>query len=606
MPVLSLNNLCFSFGDQPLLNDVAFHLDRGERVGLLGRNGSGKSTLLRILAGELQPDDGRIHTASGITVTRLIQELPRNEHQSVAAIVRDGTTAAPHPESAELSADDWTSDQAVDRALSQLQLDGDAQFSSLSSGMQRRVLLAQALARQPDVLLLDEPTNHLDIESISWLERFLRGYAGCLIFVTHDRVFLQAVATRIMELDRGRLYDWTCDYHTFLKRRQLALDVEHKAEQAADQKLSREEAWIRQGIKARRTRNEGRVRALQKMREERRQRRQRLGNVKMVATQSQKSGQLVIEAEDVSFQYDDRPVISNLSTVIMRGDRIGVIGENGAGKTTLLKLLLGQLTPNSGHVRHGTQLNTVYFDQLRQQIDDDKTVAENVGDGQDMLNINGRRRHIYGYLQDFLFTPERARRAARHLSGGERNRLLLARLLTQPSNLMILDEPTNDLDIETLDLLEELLTEYTGTLLLISHDRAFLNNVVTSTLAFVGDGTIREFAGGYDDYLRQAAPNTADQGTAARSSKPERTRKEADTPRLSYRENKELETLPTSIGLLEQEQAKLHEELADPGFFKQPQTTVVARNQRLKQIDTELQQLYQRWEELENRRSTSS
>jgi len=606
MPVLSLKNLCFSFGDQPLLNQVEFHVDRGERVGLLGRNGSGKSTLLRILAGQLQPDDGLIHTASGITVTRLAQELPRNEHQRVAAIVRRGTMDSTQPESAECVAGDWTSDQAVDRALSQLQLDGDAQFSSLSSGMQRRVLLAQALARQPDVLLLDEPTNHLDIESIRWIERFLRGFAGCLIFVTHDRLFLQAVATRIMELDRGQLYDWTCDYHTFLKRRQLALDVEHKAEQAADQQLSREEAWIRQGIKARRTRNEGRVRALQKMREDRRQRRQRLGNVKMTAAPTQKSGQLVIEATDVSFQYDQQPVISNLSTVIMRGDRIGIIGDNGVGKTTLLKLLLGHLTPTTGHVRHGTQLETVYFDQLRQQIDDDKTVAENVSDGQDMLNINGRRRHIYGYLQDFLFTPERARRAARYLSGGERNRLLLARLLTQPSNLMILDEPTNDLDIETLDLLEELLTDYAGTLLLISHDRAFLNNVVTSTLAFVGGGVVREFAGGYDDYLRQAAPDTADQGSAARSSKPQRIRKETDSQRLNYRETKELETLPKSIELLEQEQAKLHVELADPSFFKQPHSTVVTCNQRLKQIDTELQQLYQRWEELENRRSTSS
>ena len=552
------------------------------------------------------PDDGRVQLGSGITLSRLVQELPREENQRVSAIVREGTTDLSTGDATQSLSSEWAADQAVARVLSQLQLDGQAPFSSLSSGLQRRVLLAQALVKQPDVLLLDEPTNHLDIDSISWLERFLRGYAGCLFFVTHDRVFLQAVATRIMELDRGQLYDWTCDYQTFLKRRQLALDVEQKAQQAADRKLSQEEVWIRQGIKARRTRNEGRVRALQKMREEHRQRRQRVDNVQMAAAQTNRSGQLVIDAKEVSFQYNDQPVISDLSTVIMRGDRIGIIGNNGAGKTTLLKLLLGQLTPNSGQIRHGTRLEIVYFDQLRQQIDDDKTVAENVSDGQDTFIINGRRRHIYGYLQDFLFTPERARRAARHLSGGERNRLLLARLLTQPSNLMILDEPTNDLDIETLDLLEELLTDYDGTLLLISHDRAFLNNVVTSTLAFVGDGVVREFAGGYDDYIRQSTSEDTIQALPAVSAGAAKTSTERASSHLSYRENQELKSLPKSIELLEGEQAELHRQMADPEFFKQPQSLVIGANQRLKELDTELQHMYRRWEELEERRSAAS
>ena len=382
--------------------------------------------------------------------------------------------------------------------------------------------------------------------------------------------------------------------------------MEQKAQEAADQKLSKEEAWIRQGIKARRTRNEGRVRALMKLREERRQRRQQIGTVKMSTAQAQRSGQLVIEADKVSFAYETQNVISDFSTVIMRGDRIGIIGDNGAGKTTLLKLLLGQLTPQSGKIRHGTRLEMVYFDQLRQQIDDDKSVAENVGNGQENLLINGKRRHIYGYLQDFLFTPERARRAARHLSGGERNRLLLARLLTQPSNLMILDEPTNDLDIETLDLLEELLTEYTGTLLLISHDRAFLNNVVTSTFAFMGNGKIREFAGGYDDFKRQTTEESTKPPASPSDKTPTKTQTQKKSTRLSYRENKELEALPKSIERLESEQSELHEKLADPNFFKQPQSLVIETNQRLKELDSELQELYQRWEDLEQRQGSSS
>jgi len=612
MSLLSLSNVSFNWGGPLLFDGVDLEIDRGERIGLLGRNGAGKSTLMRILASELEPDDGTFRRAGGLKVSRLVQEISRESGGRVSDIVAQGFaagTGASVNESKPLIEDEWKIDQAVDRVLSQMKLNGNDEFDTLSSGMKRRVLLAQTLVREPDILLLDEPTNHLDIESIAWLERFLKGYDGTLIFVTHDRVFLQALATRIIEIDRGRLFDWTCDYSTFLKRKQAALDDEEKQNAAFDRKLAQEEVWIRQGIKARRTRNEGRVKALKKMREERRERRQRIGNVRMQAVDAQKSGQLVIEAKQVAFAYDEEPIVDELSTLITRGDKIGIIGPNGSGKTTLLKLLLGKLEPTDGTIRRGTKLDVIYYDQQREQIDEEKTVVENVGEGQDMLLIDGRPKHIYGYLQDFLFTPERARRPARFLSGGERNRLLLAQLFKRASNLLVLDEPTNDLDAETLELLEELVSQYAGTVLLVSHDRAFLNNVVTSTLVFEGDGKVKEYAGGYDDYVRQRAeadvsksvPSKPDRKSAAGNRTGNQSPGESQKAGLSYKEQRELDALTKTIHTLEQEQNDHHTAMAAPDFFKNGGAEIAQAKSRLETIEQELTALYARWEELEAR-----
>ena len=598
-----------------MLNEVDLEIDKGERIGLLGRNGTGKSTLLGILAGEIETDGGEILRASGLRVARLEQEVPQGYAGSVAEIVaegldtpqqQDGTnrqqdgTETDHLPGGESAVASWQVEQSVERVLSQMKLDGRDAFDTLSSGMKRRALLARALVGEPDMLLLDEPTNHLDIESIRWLERFLKGYDGTLVFVTHDRVFLQALASRIVEIDRGRLFDWTCDYHTFLQRKQAALDAEEQQAREFDRRLAEEEVWIRQGIKARRTRNEGRVRALEKMREERRQRNEQIGNVRMRAIESERSGRLVIEAQDVTFAYGDQIVVEGLSTLITRGERIGIIGPNGSGKTTLLKLLLGELEPDRGSVRLGTRLAVSYFDQLREQIDEDKTIVENVGGGQETLLIGGKRKHIYGYLQDFLFTPERARRPARYLSGGERNRLLLAKLFTRESNVIVLDEPTNDLDTETLELLEELVTNYAGTLLLVSHDRAFLNNVVTSTLVFEGPGQVKEYGGGYDDYLRsREAAEAPDVASPKAAKKPKAAPVvTGGVAKLSYKEKRELETLPPRIEELEQEQQQLHTTMADPAFFKQEGAVIAESKRSLDAIDRELSELYLRWEEL--------
>ncbi|HBL43275.1 MAG TPA: ABC transporter ATP-binding protein, partial [Planctomycetaceae bacterium] len=450
--------------------------------------------------------------------------------------------------------------------------------------------------------VLDEPTNHLDIPAIKWLEQFLQSYEGTLVFVTHDRVFLQALATRIIEIDRGKIYDWTCDYDTFLKRKEAFLEAEEKQNALFDKKLAEEEVWIRQGIKARRTRNEGRVRALKKMRDERSQRQSRIGNVNMQVATADRSGQLVIEAKNVTFSYNSEPVIQNLTTLISRGDKIGIIGRNGAGKTTLLKLLLGDLKPDSGTIRQGTNLEILYFDQLREQIEEEKTVIENVGEGQQTLTINGQPRNIYGYLQDFLFTPERARRPARYLSGGERNRLLLAKLFKRPTNLMVLDEPTNDLDAETLELLEELICNHPGTLLLVSHDRAFLNNVVTATLVFEEGGEVKEYAGGYDDYLLQSQKNeqTANQQNESQV----RSETQVEKPKavkLSFKEERELQEIPQRIERLEQEQSELQEKMASPEFFKQSADVIAEATTRVTVIQQELEYLLERWEELEAR-----
>ncbi len=610
MSLLSLRGVAFTWSGDVLLDHVDLEIEHGERIGLLGRNGAGKSTLMKLMSGEVPPDEGEIKLAANARVGRLVQDVPTGTQQSIQELVSTGWNG-------ELPAEhDWEAEQAVDRILSRMGLDGTHSFATLSSGMKRRALLARALIQKPDILLLDEPTNHLDIESITWLENFLQQYDGTLIFVTHDRAFLQALAHRIVEIDRGNLFDWTCDYNTFLKRKQQALEAEEKQNALFDKKLAAEEVWIRQGIKARRTRNEGRVRALKKLRDERHQRRERVGNVKMQASAAERSGHLVVEATNISFNYGDRQIIQDFSTVITRGDRIGLIGPNGAGKSTLLKLLLGDLKPTGGKIRHGSNLQVIYFDQLREQIEEDKTLVENVGEGQDTVEINGQRKHIYGYLQDFLFTPERARRPARSLSGGERNRMLLAKIFKRPSNIMVLDEPTNDLDAETLELLEELIDSYPGTVLVVSHDRQFLNNLVTSTLVLNGDGTVREYDGGYDDYVRQRELGTSAKTEETKSAPAAQTSVSGAAPtpatpatpkaavsKLSYKERQELEKLPARIEKLETEQAQLHETMADPTFFKRAAGEISTLTTRLETIGIELRQAYDRWEELAARES---
>ncbi|QDU82155.1 ABC transporter ATP-binding protein uup [Polystyrenella longa] len=605
MSLISLNQVSFAWGGPLLLDNVNLVIERGEKIGLVGRNGAGKSTLMKMLTGEIHPDNGNILHDNNLVVSRLIQEVPVEETGLVRDMVSRGfDIESQSGQHSETEPEDWEKDIAIDTVLSRMRLDGDIPFETLSSGKKRRVLLAQALVREPDVLLLDEPTNHLDIEAITWLEQFLQNYGGTLIFVTHDRQFLQALTTRILELDRGRLFDWTCDYQTFLTRKEEALAVEQKQNELFDKKLAEEEVWIRKGIKARRTRNEGRVRALKSLRQERKQRREKVGNVRMEVAEAEKSGRLVLEAKNISFSYDNEQIIRDFSIVLTREDKVGIIGPNGAGKSTLLKLILGQLQPTTGSIREGTRLEVLYFDQLREQIEEEKTVVENVGEGTDTLLINGRQQHIYGYLQDFLFTPERARRPARFLSGGERNRLLLAKLFKNPSNVMVMDEPTNDLDAETLELLEELVSNYPGTLLLVSHDRAFLNNVVTSTLVFEGDGYVKEYAGGYDDYLFQKSSG---------QSSPQLVENESsDTPldiakpaekkaKLSFKETRELERLTEEIAELEAKQAELHNTMAAPDFFKQDGPAIATATDKLQQLKEKLEAKYVRWEDLEAR-----
>ncbi len=614
MALLSLQKVCFTFRDPPLLDEIDLTIERGQRIGLVGRNGAGKSTLMKLIAGELSPDHGEMMQNDDLKVAYLIQDVPEGRDESIASVVAAGLAQtasvgqAAQDSQAELHhGGDWEVEQAVTRILSRMNLDGEANFSTLSSGMKRRVLLAQTLVGDPDILLLDEPTNHLDIESISWLEKFLKGYDATLVFVTHDRVFLQALATRIIEVERGKLYDWECDHETFLKRKTAALEAEEKQNKLFDKRLAQEERWIRQGIKARRTRNEGRVRALKKMRFERGQRRERQSTVQMQAVDAEKSGQLVLEATEMGFSYGDHCIVDSLSMLITRGEKIGVIGPNGAGKSTLLKLMLGQLEPTQGKLRTGTRIEVIYFDQLREQIDDNKTVAENVGEGQDLLSINGVQKHILGYLQDFLFTPDRSRQLAKFLSGGERNRLLLARLFKRSSNVLVLDEPTNDLDTETLELLEELVTNYSGTLLLVSHDRAFLNNVVTSTIVFEGEGRVKQYAGGYDDYVAQRDANLEKleaSTPAATKEKPSPNPTQsvtANAAKLSYKEKRELEAIPGKIEALESEQAALHAEMAAPDFFKKGGDEIAQATNRLEKIESGLAELYHQWEELEER-----
>ncbi len=604
MPLIAIEDLTIGFRGPLLLDGVSANIDAGQRIGLLGRNGAGKTTLLRILDGKVVPDSGSIVISPGVTVSRLTQDVPRDYSGNVTKIVMEGQPGIDHPDDADQA---WRIEHAVESTLSRMNLDGEAMFETLSSGMKRRVLLARAIASQPDVLLLDEPTNHLDIASILWLEDFLSRWKNTLVFVTHDRSFLQNLATRIWEIDRGRIFDWSCDYQTFLVRKEQAIAAEEKQNALFDKRLAEEEVWIRQGIKARRTRNEGRVKALKAMREQRSERRKGEGTAKLNLQQGERSGMLVAEVKNVSFAYDDHPIVSDFSTTLMRGDKVGIIGPNGAGKSTLLRLLLGQLKPCDGTVRLGTNLQVAYFDQLRDTLDPNKTVQENVGDGSDRIQIGDKTKHIIGYLQDFLFTPERARTEVRFLSGGERNRALLARLMTQPANVIILDEPTNDLDSETLELLEEQLVEFAGTLLIVSHDRTFLNNVVTSTIVFE-EGTVNEYVGGYDDW-RAAVERRARESAAAKSERAEKKTAarpaEGNSPsaakgkRLSYNEQRELQQLPGRIEKLEAEIRQLHQQMADPSFYQSGGEAIAATTNKLAELDQTLAQAYGRWEELE-------
>jgi ATP-binding cassette subfamily F protein uup len=599
MPLVSLRDLVIRFRGPELLDGVSCEIEAGERIGLLGRNGAGKTTLLRMLAGEQQPDSGEISFAPGSRVAYLPQDVPSDISGAVHDVALTGARAASEEP-------DWQIEERVEQTLARMQLDGAARFESLSSGMKRRVLLARALASNPDLLLLDEPTNHLDVDAIVWLEDFLSRWSGTLLFITHDRMFLRKLAARILEIDRGRLFDWSCDYDTFLVRKEQALAAEEKQNALFDKRLAQEEVWIRQGIKARRTRNEGRVRALKAMRLERGQRRERGGKVKLEIQEAQRSGALVAEVENITFSYGERKIVDCFSTTIMRGDKVGIIGSNGAGKTTLLRLLLGKLEPQSGRVRLGTNLQIAYFDQLREQLRDEATVAENVGDGYDTVASGDGRRHIIGYLQDFLFTPERARSPVRFLSGGERNRVLLAKLFAKPANVLVLDEPTNDLDADTLELLEEQLIDFSGTVLLVSHDRAFLNNVVTSTIAFEPDASgqlnVREYVGGYDDWIRQRPKSeTAAKSKAAEQPKPKTPLPPIEPPkrRLSYKEQQELKSLPGEVEKLEAAIAELHEQMAAPDFYKQGGEKIATAQAKLKELEAEFEQKFERWHLLE-------
>ena len=598
MALISIQDISIGFGGPRLMEGINLQIESGESIGLLGPNGAGKSTLLKLISGDVQPHNGTIARQQGIRVAYLPQEVPQSLSGRVADIIASGLEAVTTPLDDEHM---WQRQHQVDKIVSRMELDPDAQFEVLSAGMKRRVYLARGLVREPNLLLLDEPTNHLDINAIDWLEDFLKRWNGTLLFVTHDRVFLQSLAKRIIELDRGSLFDWNCDYPTFIKRKEEMISAEATQNALFDKKLAQEEAWIRQGIEARRTRNEGRVRALKRLREERKQRRELAGKVRMQIGSELKSGRIVIEAENISYAYSNITIIKNFTATIQRGDKIGIVGANGSGKTTLLKLLMGQLKPTQGQVEHGTNVEMAYFDQLRAQLDESKSVLDNVGQGRDVITINGKFRNLMGYLEDFLFTRERARAPISALSGGERNRLLLARLFTQPANLLILDEPTNDLDIETLEVLEDLLLEYDGTLLLVSHDRAFLNNIVTSTY-ILDDGNVTEYIGGYDDWHKLLLDSRPASDVSKPATKPQAssTIDTRSAPRkLSYKEKRELEELPAKIEALESEQHELNQKMESPEFYQQSGDVITQAVDRIQQIHDELSRLYHRWGELE-------
>ena len=604
MALLTLDHINHAFGHLPLLDDVSLQLETRERVSIIGRNGAGKSTLLQILSGELAPDSGAVWHQPALRVARLVQDVPLTSTQSIFEVVAEGLAGLEGHD-----ADDWRREHKVDLVLSRLNLDGTAQVDTLSGGWRRRVLLARALVAEPDVLLLDEPTNHLDIEAIQWLENFLADYKGSVVFVTHDRAFLQRLATRIIELDRGQLTSWPGDYATFLQKKEEWLANEATQSEKFDKRLAQEEVWLRQGVKARRTRDEGRVKALMAMRDERGARRDVQGNVSLKIDRADSSGKMVFEAEALRKVYGSRVVVGGFSTRIMRGDRVGLIGQNGAGKTTLLRILLEQIQPDSGTMRHGANVQIAYFDQQREQLDPEKTVFDTVGEGNDTVTVNGQTKHVHGYLRDFLFGAERARSPVKALSGGERNRLLLARLFTRPANVLVMDEPTNDLDLETLELLEAQLVEWPGTLLLVSHDRVFLDNVVTSTIVFEGEGRIEEYVGGYADWLRQRRKQTkaaiAESRASALGGKAAEPAAAPAAParKLSYKEQRELEQLPHRIEVLESEHSQLQAKIASPEFYKEGSDAIAKALARATVVDAELLAVYARWDELESRRA---
>ena len=606
MALISIDNVTIRFRGPALLDDVSCVIEPRQKIGLLGRNGAGKTTLLKLLSGIQQPDSGKINVSSGVVVRQLSQHVPTDENGTVEEIVLRAFDPKLFKDQPDL--EEWETTTKAAQIMSRMELDPDARFETLSAGMKRRVLLAQAIVPEPDVLLLDEPTNHLDIPSIQWLEEFLKSYQATFLFVTHDRAFLQKLADRILEIDRGRIFDWSCDYTTFLKRKRQAIEAEEKQNALFDKKLAEEEVWIRKGVKARRTRNEGRVRALKAMREERRERRDQVGTSKLKIQSGSRSGNVTVRLEDASFKYQDKSIFENFSTEILRGDKVGIIGRNGIGKSTLLKVMLGELEPTSGTVKRGTNLEVAYFDQLKSQLDPELSVIDNVGEGSDRLLINGNPTHILGYLADFLFEPQRARTQVKFLSGGERNRILLAKLFSKPANVIVMDEPTNDLDTETLDLLEGKLVEFDGTVLVVSHDREFLNNVVFSSIVFE-NGNVKEYVGGYDDWVRQskaANPGKTKTGKkkAIQSSKaPVAAAASADqspTRRLSYKEKRELDSLPEAIEFLESKIADLHTQMGDPDFYTQGGDVIAKAQQQVTELQSDLEKKFQRWEELDS------
>ena len=626
MSLVTLQDIYLSYGQPPLIDNINFSIERGERVCLIGRNGAGKSTLLKILTAQINADDGVVKYATGVRIAQLEQAVPENTQGSVFDVIAQGlgtegelvqryhrltTDLANNPNQrtmidleacqAELDrVDGWDINRRVEAIITQMGLAADRDIGDLSGGYKRRVLLARALVCDPHLLVLDEPTNHLDIEAIQWLEQFLLKWEGALLFISHDRQFMDNLATRFIEIDRGKLTEFNCNYATYLKRKQRMLETEDKHNALFDKRLSQEEAWIREGIKARRTRNEGRVRALEAMRIEFAERRKHQAKANISIQQAEKSGKIVVEAAEVNFGFDrdstQSQLINNFSCLIQRGDKVGLIGGNGVGKTTLIKLLLGQLAPDTGKIKIGTNLNIAYFDQYRSALNEEKSVQDNVSGGRDMLDLGGKSRHVISYLRDFLFAPERCRQPVKVLSGGERNRLLLAKLFLQPSNVLILDEPTNDLDIDTLDLLEELLINFQGTVILVSHDRAFINNVVTSTLAFEGNGAINHYVGGYNDWLRQRnQPQKI-------SKKPHREepRKTSPSKKLSYKDQRELDGLPDQIELLETEIAAISQQICQPEFYKGDREQIQQTEKNLAELQQQLSHCYQRWEILEN------
>ncbi len=630
MALITLRDICISFGAEPLLDRVSLTVASGERICLLGRNGAGKTTLMNIIGGSLPPDRGEVMRSQGVTVSSLAQGVAPDLHGTVHDVIcrgigpkgkrlaayrrlcdlNDAAGSAADDVAKKMMAlqqtidseDGWQVRQQVAHIISQMNLAADAEVSTLSAGMKRQVLLAAALVGRPDILLLDEPTNHLDMTAIDWLESFLLKWRGTLMLITHDRMMIRRLATRIVEIDRGRLHAWECDYDTYEKRSQERLDAEEKGNLRFDKKLSAEEAWIRQGIKARRTRNEGRVRALETLREIRRSRRDPTGRARMALDEAERSGKTVVETTDLTFAYGDRIIVKGLSCTIMRGDRIGILGPNGAGKSTLIRLLLGELSPQQGQIKRGTNLEVIYFDQLRGQLDENQTVQENVSPAGDMMDVGGKSRHVIGYLKDFLFSPQRSRTPVWVLSGGEKNRLLLAKLFARPANVLVLDEPTNDLDVETLELLEELLLGYSGTVLLVSHDRTFVNNVVTSTMVFEGPGQIEGYAGGYDDWLKQRREPAA---SNPEKRSPDRAKKTVPSPganrkKLGYMENRELESLPGRIETLEARQQELFQIMADADFYRQNVERITAVKQELEALEHELESAFNRWEDLES------